>query len=47
MRVLALDPTVSVNFYLVDTSIVSVVASWLSNVAPPSLTVDVAPKTCY
>ena len=34
VRVLALDPTVSVKFYLVGDSAVSVIASWLPKVPP-------------
>ena len=47
VRILDLDPTVSVQFYLVRTSIVSVVASWLHKVPPSSLTVVEDPKTFY
>ena len=37
VRVMTLDPTVSVQSYLVAIRLVSVIASWPSDVAPPSL----------
>ena len=45
VRVLSLDPTVSVQFYLVGTSIVSVIASWMPKVFSYSLSIIEAPTT--
>ena len=45
VRVLYLDPTVSVQFYLVGTSIFSIMASWLPKVLPYSLSIVEAPTT--
>ena len=45
MRVLAFDPTASVQLYLVGTSIVRVIASWILNVLPYSLSIIEAPTT--
>ena len=47
VRVLYLDPTVSVQLYLVGTNIVSVIASWIPNVFPYSLSIIEAPTTFY
>ena len=44
VRVLALDPTVSKQLYMVGIGLVSAIASWPSDIAPPSLTFVVAPK---
>ena len=45
VRILYLDPTVSVQFYLVGTSIVSVIASWIPKVPPYSLRIIEAATT--
>ena len=45
VRVLALDPIVSGQFYLVGTRIVSVIASWLPKVPPCNLSIIEAPIT--
>ena len=45
VRVLDLDTTVSVQFYLVVTSVVSVIALWLPKVFPYSLSITEAPTT--
>ena len=45
VRSLPLDPTVSRKFYLVGTSRVSVIASWIYKVPPYSLSIIEAPKT--
>ena len=45
VRVLALGPTVSVQFYLVATSIVSVIALWPPKVFPYSLSIIEPPTT--
>ena len=45
VRVLALDPTVSVHFYLVGTSVVSVIASWPPKVPPCSMSIIEARRT--
>ena len=45
VRVLYLDPTVSVQFYLVGTCIASVIASWIPKEFPYSLSIIEAPTT--
>ena len=45
VRVFASGPTLSVQFHLGGTSIVSVIASWLSEVLPYSLSIIEAPTT--
>ena len=47
VRVLYLDPTVSVQFYLVGSSVVSGIASRLPKVPLQSLTIVEAPKTFF